>query len=366
MFKYLAEYTHLYGPLRMFDSITFRAAMAIVGAFIITLISAPFFIRALKSLRVVEDIEKPDSEKLQQLHSSKKHTPTMGGIIIVFAILISTFLFADLTNVYVVMALFSLLAFAGVGFIDDFVKLRGYGKSKGLSRRGKLIFQMGLAILIAMALSEVGDKRYISKILVPGTKMEEFFPDIGILYFPFFMLVLVGSSNAVNLTDGLDGLASGCTVLVSMTFMVIAYIVGHAGIAEYLRIPHVSFTGELTVFCGAMVGATLGFLWFNAHPARVFMGDTGSLALGASVGFVALAVKQEFVLLVAGGIFVWEALSVIIQISCCKITGKRPFRCAPYHHHLEFAGMHENHVVMRLWCVGVMLAALGLATLKMH
>jgi len=178
--------------------------------------------------------------------------------------------------------------------------------------------------------------------------------------------VVVSSSNAVNLTDGLDGLAAGCVVLVAGAYTVFAYVSGHAGVSEYLRIPHVSHTGELTVFCAAMVGATLGFLWFNAHPARVFMGDTGSLALGAAIGFVSLAVKQELVLLIAGGLFVWEALSVLLQIASCKLFGKRVFRCAPFHHHLEFSGWPENHVVVRFWCIGIMLAAAGLATLKMH
>ena len=180
------------------------------------------------------------------------------------------------------------------------------------------------------------------------------------------MLTVVGCSNAVNLTDGLDGLAAGCTIMVAATFTVLAYIVGHSELSEFLRIPHVNFSGELTVFCSAMIGATLGFLWFNAHPAKIFMGDTGSLALGACIAFVALAIKQELVLIIAGGIFVWEGLSVIIQVISCKLFNKRVFRCAPFHHHLEFSVWNENHVVVRLWCLGIMLAALGLATLKMH
>ncbi|MHC4870368.1 MAG: phospho-N-acetylmuramoyl-pentapeptide-transferase [Planctomycetota bacterium] len=367
MLKYLALLSEdYYGPLRVFESITFRSAIALVFAFVFTLIIAPLFIKALNGLRVIEDVGKPDSSILEKLHQDKKHTPTMGGIIIVISILLTTLLFADPANPYVVIALFSILSFAGLGFIDDFVKLRKIGKSSGLSRTSKIIIQLALSLLIAMALSKVGDKTYLSKLLVPGTKKETFFPDLGVFYFPFFMLVLIGSSNAVNLTDGLDGLAAGCTTLLALSFTVMAYVAGHNEIAEYLRIPYVQNSGELTIFCSAIVGATIGFLWFNAHPARIFMGDTGSLALGAAIGFVALAVKQELVLLIAGGIFVWEAISVILQISSCKLTGKRPFKCAPYHHHLEFSGMHENHVVMRLWCVAVMLAVLGIATLKMH
>jgi phospho-N-acetylmuramoyl-pentapeptide-transferase len=366
MLKFLAELEHVFGPLRVFESITFRSALALVAAFLATLATGPAFIAALDGLRVRENTENPDSRELAELHRGKRRTPTMGGIIIVMSILLSTFLFADIFNHYVVLALFSLLSFAGLGMVDDFVKLRQLGRHRGLSRGVKLGVQFVLAGLIGTALWQVGDPDHLTHLLVPGTKMADFFPDLGVLYYPFFMLVLMGTSNAVNLTDGLDGLATGCTLLVAATFAVIAYAVGHARIAAYLVIPHVSHSGELTVFCAAMVGAAIGFLWWNAHPARVFMGDTGSLSLGAGIGFVALAVKQELVLLVAGGIFVWEALSVILQIASCKLRGRRLFRCAPYHHHLEFSGWSENHVVVRFWCLGIMLAALGLATLKMH
>jgi phospho-N-acetylmuramoyl-pentapeptide-transferase len=350
----------------MFEYITVRTAVALVVAFFLTLLLGNAFIRALGSLRLLEDVDKPDSLTLAELHSKKKHTPTMGGIMIVNSILIATFLCADPQNAYVVMALFSLLSFAGLGLIDDYMKLRGLGRHQGLGRGGKLLGQGILAAILAMAISQVGDQDFLTHLLVPGTKMADFFPDLGWVYFLFFMVVMMGSSNAVNLTDGLDGLATGLTAMVALTFMVMAYAVGHAGACAYLKIPHINYTGELTIFCASMVGATLGFLWFNAHPARIFMGDTGSLALGGAVAFVALAIKQELVLLIAGGVFVFEALSVILQITSVKLTGRRIFRCAPFHHHLEFSGWNENHVVVRLWCVGIVLAAAGLATLKMH
>jgi phospho-N-acetylmuramoyl-pentapeptide-transferase len=366
MLKFLAEFEEVFGPLRVFDSITFRAALALVSAFLLTLLSGQAFIVALQGLRVLEDSGNPDSVQLSHLHQAKRHTPTMGGIMMIIAVLLSTFLFADPFNHYVVTGLFTLLSFAGVGMVDDVIKLRGLSRHRGLSRTTKILAQVLLAGIIGTALWQVGDERHLTRLVVPGVPIAEFLPDLGLLYYPFFILVLIGSSNAVNLTDGLDGLAAGCTALVAATFAVLAYAVGHAGLAGYLLIPHVTHSGELTIFCAALTGATLGFLWYNAHPARIFMGDTGSLALGASIGFVALAVKQELVLLLAGGIFVWEALSVILQIASCKFRGRRVFRCAPFHHHLEFSGWNENHVVVRLWLIGIMLAALGVATLKMH
>jgi phospho-N-acetylmuramoyl-pentapeptide-transferase len=366
MLKFLAGCEDIFGPLRVFESITFRSALALVGAFLLSLLSGSAFIAALASLRVTEDVENPDSVQLARLHRNKRFTPTMGGVMIIIAILLATFLFADPFNPYVVMALFSLLSFAGIGLADDFVKLRKIGRHRGLSRGTKIGLQVALAALVATALLQAGDGEHVTRLMTPGTKLADFYPDLGRLYIVLFVVVMVGSSNAVNLTDGLDGLAAGCVVLVAGCYTVLAYAVGHAEIAAYLRIPHVSYSGELTVFAAAMAGATLGFLWFNAHPARIFMGDTGSLALGAGIAFVALAVKHELVLVVAGGLFVWEALTVLLQIAGCKLFGRRPFRCAPYHHHLEFSGWPENHVVVRFWCVGIMLAAAGLATLKMH
>ncbi len=365
MLKYLANLEDLYGPLRVFDSITFRAAVGMVVAFLAALAAGPGFIRLLKRLRVTENMDKPDSAELEKLHHLKRDTPTMGGIILVCAIVVGGVLFADATSPYVWMTLVVLLAFATLGLVDDYVKLRRI-RPGGLARPVKLIAQFVLAAGACLMLCAFGDVRHVTHLLVPGTKMAEFYPDLGAMYAPFFLLVLVGSSNAVNLSDGLDGLAAGLVALVALTFTVLAYAAGHAEVSTYLRIPFVRHSGELTVLCATVVGATLGFLWFNAHPARVFMGDTGSLGLGAAIGFAALSVKQELVLLVCGGVFVVEAVSVLLQIASCRTRGKRLLRCAPFHHHLEFSGWHENHVVVRLWCIGIVLAALGLASLKMH
>ncbi|MFH0910292.1 MAG: phospho-N-acetylmuramoyl-pentapeptide-transferase [Planctomycetota bacterium] len=366
MCKWLARLEDVYGPLRVFDSITFRAALGMVSAFLIALLIGPRFIRFLSGLRVIEDVDKPHSATLEALHRDKGGTPTMGGLLLVSSILLGTLLFANLANPYVWAAVFALVGFAGLGFADDYVKLRRIGRHQGLRGWTKFGLQMLLALALAGMLCRWGDRAYATKIVLPGTKMETFLPDLGLFYVPFVMIVLAGVSNAVNLTDGLDGLAAGLTTLVTFTFMVLAYAVGHREIAGYLRIPHVAWSGELTVFCAITVGATLGFLWFNAHPARVFMGNTGSLALGGVIGFVALAIKQEFVLLIAGGVFVLEAISVILQVGSFQMTGRRLFRCAPFHHHLQFSGWKENHVVVRLWCIGIMLTALALATLKMH
>lgn len=366
MLKYLTLYSDWFGPLRVFDSITFRSALAVTIAYLFTVLAGGTFIRALRHFRVREDVNKPDSAHLHQLHSAKRNTPTMGGIIMVMAILIACVLCADPRSPYVILAIFTLLSFSGLGMIDDIVKLRRLGGRMGLTARQKLVAQTVLAFICGSALVRMGDPEHVTHMLIPAIKMSTWYPDLAWLYLPFFMLVLVGSCNAVNLTDGLDGLAAGCSLLVALCFTALTYIAGHAVFAEYLRVPSVAHCGELTVFVSAMAGATLGFLWYNANPARVFMGDTGSLALGASIGFVAMAVKQEFVLLIAGGIFVSEALSVIMQRLSFRFRGKRVFRCAPVHHHFQFAGWKENHIVVRFWCIGIVLATLGLATLKLH
>ena len=367
MLKYLVHYSDWFGPFRIFDSITFRSALALIIAYVFTVAIGRVMIRALQHFRVREDVKKPDSETLERLHSAKKDTPTMGGIIIIFAILTACIFCADPRSPYVTLAIFALLSFGFLGMVDDVVKLRGIGRHQGLSPRQKLLGQSVLALVCGMALIQMGDQEHVTRVLIPGMKMSEFYPDLRLLYLPFFMLVVVSSSNAVNFTDGLDGLAAGCSMMVAITFTAIVYIAGHAGFADYLRVPSVSQCGELTVFCAAMVGATMGFLWYNANPAQVFMGDTGSLALGASIGVVAAAVKQEFVLVIAGGIFVAEALSVILQrFTYRNFNKRRLFRCAPLHHHFQFGGSHENHIVVRFWCIGIVLATLGLASLKLH
>ncbi|MBN2711903.1 MAG: phospho-N-acetylmuramoyl-pentapeptide-transferase, partial [Planctomycetes bacterium] len=268
-------------------------------------------------------------------------------------------------NVVVLSCIGFMLAFGLLGMVDDYFKLRGLGK-QGLSKKQKLVVQFVLAAIGAAVFSTQYDPSITTRMLIPFTKWSDVNPDLGLLYYFLFVIVIVGCSNAVNLTDGLDGLASGCTIMVCVTYAVLSYVVGNAKICEFFRIPCVTDGGELAIMCAVMTGAVMGFLWFNAHPAQVFMGDTGSLALGAGIAFIALAIKQELVLVVAGGVFVVEALSVIIQVFSYKYTKRRVFKCAPFHHHLEFSGWHENKVVIRLWITGAILATLALATLKMH
>ncbi len=496
MIRFLADYCYWYGPLRVFDSITFRAMFGMALAFAVIALSGERFIRFLHSLQITEDVSKPHSETLASLHAKKVGTPTMGGLLIMVGMAACMLLVCDPTasallrssdivdagafcqqvtapgvagqvtpagrvwscltedgqavvkgvaasdgrldpdarhrlatainallvqkdfyepecfarvalpgdvvgmvrvgperllfrhlheanrkilsacfpellapprsaNPFVWMGVTVLVAFGLIGAADDYMKLRGLGR-QGLSKRQKFLAQCGVAALTAAVFSIEADSFSSTRLLLPFTKWAQTQPDMGILYYGLFALVIVACSNAVNLTDGLDGLASGCTIMVCLTYTVLAYIVGNAVMCTFFRIPHVAGSGELAIYCAVMVGAVMGFLWFNAHPAEVFMGDTGSLALGAGIGFVALVIKHEFVLLLAGGIFVVEAASVLIQVVSFRLTGRRVFKCAPFHHHLEFSGWHENKVVVRLWIVGAILSVLALATLKMH
>ena len=380
MFYYLWRLGDSGGLLRVaniFRYISFRAACAATVAFVLTLILAPRLIAYLKSRRLKEDTTKSDSEELNRRHSSKKDTPTMGGIVLLFATLLSSLLFARIDVPFVVLTLVVMLLFGAIGFVDDFVKLRT--EKKGMKGRTKFLLQVVVALLLVTLiqgeLSRAGvvDVHYISEdgTTPPGTSL--FFPFLKSLYIPlgaffvlFGVLVIVGSSNAVNLTDGLDGLAAGCSVFVCATFAVLSYVVGRSDFSSYLNIPYVSGAGELSIVCAALTGASLGFLWFNCYPAAVFMGDTGALALGASIGAVALIIRQELLLLVAGGIFAFETISVILQVLSFKLTGKRIFRIAPFHHHLEFGCKHENRVTIRMWIVAAFLALFTLSTLKMR
>jgi phospho-N-acetylmuramoyl-pentapeptide-transferase len=396
----LKELGGVWGLANVFKYISFRAACAAMSAFLLTIILAPRFINYLKSRQIKEDSTKSDSPELNERHSSKKDTPTMGGLILLFATLISCLLFARLDVLFVLLALVVLLLYGAVGFYDDYVKLRT--TKKGITSKTKLVLQIIVAFVIvsilqirfsepnavivpqpksqhnATAHEPSSSTDEISAIVeaqdtrnVPGTSF--FFPFLKGVYIPlgcffilFGVLVIIGSSNAVNLTDGLDGLAAGCSIFVFGTFAALSYIVGRSDFSHYLGIPYVPSAGELSVVCAAMTGATAGFLWFNCYPAAVFMGDTGSLSLGGVLGVVAVSIRQEALLLIAGGIFVFEALSVILQVASFKLTGKRIFRIAPFHHHLEFGGQHENRVTIRLWIVAAFLALLTLSTLKMR
>lgn len=345
----------------IFRYITFRAGMATLTAFVFSLLFAPVLIRQLKRFKVGEHIRKDDSAKLHELHRNKQDTPTMGGLLILGAIVISTMLWAEILNKYVLIALASTLWLGVTGFIDDYLK-QTRKKSKGLTATTKLTSQIVLGLILGIVLFL--DPQHSIRLELP------FLKDISLnldgLYILFVILVIAGSSNAVNLTDGLDGLAIGIAVMVAFTFCVLSYVTGNVKFSNYLLIPYLSGAGELTVFCASILGAGLGFLWFNCHPASIFMGDVGSLALGGALGTVALLIKKELLLIVVGGIFVLEALSVILQVGSFRIFKKRIFKIAPLHHHFQFLNWPENQVIVRFWIIAGLLALLTLVTLKIR
>lgn len=356
---------HLLYPLHnsisafnVFRYITVRSIGGAVTAFLVMLILGPWFIRRLKQHQIGQVVRDDGPET----HLAKQGVPTMGGVLILASITISTLLWAKLTNPLVWLMLFVILFFGFIGAIDDYQKIKKM-TSDGLSARGKLILQVfGASVVGLFVLLHPG---YDGLLSIPFLKNIQ--PDLSWFYVVFAIIVIVGASNAVNLTDGLDGLAAGPTVISASVYLVFSYLAGHVVLADYLQIPYVQGAGELAVFCGAMVGACLGFLWFNAYPAQIFMGDVGSLALGGALGGVAIIIKQEILLAIVGGIFVMEALSVIIQVGYFKYShGKRIFLMAPFHHHFEKKGWHETKVVVRFWIVSVILGLLALATLKIR
>lgn len=352
--------------LNVFSYITFRGIGAAATAFLISILFGNWVIRKLIALKFGQPIRTAEEvHKLFELHGAKKGTPTMGGLLIIGSILLATFLWARPTNPFVWLVLGSMLFLGAVGFYDDWLKVTKKSSS-GISSRLKFALQCLLALvftaffLLHPKLSELAQSLY-----VPFFK-EPIVTGMGLFTFVFFLLVIVGTSNAVNLTDGLDGLAIGCTATVASAYAALAYLAGNAKAAAYLQIPFVIYSGELAVVCAALLGACLGFLWWNAHPARVFMGDTGSLAIGGMLGAVAICCKQEILLVIVGGVFVLEALSVILQVGSFKLTGRRIFRMAPLHHHFELSGWKENTVIVRFWILSVLFALLGLATLKLR
>lgn len=343
--------------LNVFKYQTFRAMAAFVFSFAFVLIVQPWFIKKLKQFGVKGQ---PIREVGPKDHETKKGTPTMGGLVIIVAVFVSGLLFCELTNPYVWFALSVMALYAAVGFFDDWAKITRQN-SDGLSERQKMGYLVGIAFLSALILFIIG---FSTDISVPFLKEYEI--PLGWLFIPFVMLVMVGSSNAVNLTDGLDGLAIGPVMTVAATYGVFAYLAGNIKIAEYLQIPHVPGSGELAIILASLLAGGLGFLWYNTFPAQVFMGDTGSLALGGVIGLVAILVKQELVLVIAGGIFVIEAVSVIVQRYYYKLTKKRVFRMAPIHHHFELLGWAEPKIIVRFWIISLVLAVISLSTLKLR
>ena len=363
-------------PFRIFRYLTFRTAFASLTALLIALLIGPFVIEKLREFQIAQYIR----EEGPKAHQKKAGTPTMGGLLICIAILLPTLLWSDLSNPFIWLVMGSTLGFGAIGFADDYIKVVRR-RNLGLTARAKTGFQLMVSALVAVALILMQTQgSYSTHLMVPFVK--RFRPDLAIhalghiphlgvlafLPFVFFvMVVLVGSTNAVNLTDGLDGLAIGCTIIAAGALTVLTYVSGHVVFSDYLELQRMPLVGELTVFCGSMVGASIGFLWYNAHPAEVFMGDVGSLALGGAIGTVAVTIKQELLLPFIGGIFVLEAVSVILQVGSYKLRkGKRIFKMAPLHHHFELVGWSESKIITRFWIGALVFALFALTTLKLR
>jgi len=362
LFKILAEeYVNTFTILNLFSYISFRTGAAILTSLFFSLIFGQIII---KSLANIQPSGQPIRDDGPETHIIKKTgTPTMGGILIIMSILISVILWADLKNNFIYISVFSCLSFGFVGFYDDYKKIKT-NSSNGLKVRTRIIVQLIISLIIVYFIQKNLPISFSRSISFPFFK--NLIVDFGIFYFFIGIFVIIGSANAVNLTDGLDGLAIVPVMIVAMAFAFISYVSGNLIFSDYLQINYINGAGELSVFCGSIIGAALGFLWFNAPPAKVFMGDTGSLALGSSLGSSALMVKHEVVLAIVGGLFVLETFSVIIQILSFKITGKRIFMMAPLHHHFEKKGWAESTIVIRFWIITIVLAIIGLATLKIR
>jgi len=377
LYEFLYPLNRYWAPLRVlnvFQYITFRTAYASITALLISLFLGPWLINRLRDFHLGQNIR----EEGPKSHQKKAGTPTMGGVLIVVSIILPTLLWASLRNRYVWVAVLATFAYATVGFTDDYIKIV-HKRSLGLTGREKIGFQVLVSLAVAVFLLYLMNMHeYNTRLNVPFFKafsptllIESLFPTrfwfFGYLPFLIFVsVVIVGSSNAVNLTDGLDGLAIGCTLIASTALTALTYITGNARFSDYLDISYIRQAGELTIFCGSMVGASLGFLWYNAHPAEVFMGDVGSLALGGAIGTIAVIIKQELLLIFIGGVFVAEALSVMIQVASFKMRGKRVFKMAPLHHHFELVGWSESKVIIRFWIVSLILALFALSTLKLR
>ncbi len=346
-----------FSVLYVFKFITFRTIYAAITALVISFILGPWLIRTLSAMQIGQSIRRVGPES----HFKKEGTPTMGGTLILLAIVLPTILWADLTNLYVWVTLLVTIGFGAVGFVDDYRKVK-LKNSDGLSARAKMFWLLVITVAAGSLLYVYPE--FETTLAFPFFKGLQ--PDLGWLYIPFVVLVIVGAGNAVNLTDGLDGLAIGPMIIASGTYLLFAYLAGNAKLSTYLQISSVQGAGELSIICGAMVGAGLGFLWFNTYPAQVFMGDVGSLSLGGALGTIAVITKQEMVLVIVGGIFVVEALSVIFQVISFRLWGKRIFRMAPIHHHFELKGWPEPKIIVRFWIISIILALVALSTLKLR
>jgi len=349
----------IFSPFNVFRYITVRTALAVVTALLISILLAPWIIERLKKFSFTQYV-RDDGPKT---HLNKTGTPTMGGILILSSVILSVLMWGNLSNKFIWIMLLATVGFGFIGLADDYLKIIKQN-AKGLRACYKFGYQIALALVIGLLLYYNPHDTYASKLSIPFFK--KWLIDMGWFYIPFSILVIIGSSNAVNLTDGIDGLAIGLVAIATLANGALVYISGHSGFARYLQVLYLPGTGELTVFCGAMFGAALGFLWYNSYPAEVFMGDVGSLGLGGALGTLAIITKHEIVLAVVGGIFVLETISVVLQVASFKLTGRRIFKMAPLHHHFELKGWSEPKVIVRFWIIGIVLALLSLSTLKLR
>ena len=360
LYSFLSSLAENYSFLNVFKYITFRTGLAVITSFMIVFLIGEPLIKIFKKNQISGPIRQDGPID----HIIKKSaTTTMGGLIIILGIFFRTFLWADLSNTYVLTVIFISIGFGLLGFIDDLLKIK-QKNSRGLNSILKLLGQVTISLIAIYILLEHSEHKFLNNLYFPFFK--NLILPMGIFFIPFSLFVIVGASNAVNLTDGLDGLATVPVMLVALSYTLISYVVGNTIFAEYLKIPYVQNSGELSIFCGAIFGSCLGFLWYNAPPAKIFMGDTGSLSLGGSLGAVAIIVKHEIVLAIIGGLFVLETVSVIIQVLSFKLTGKRVFMMAPIHHHFEKKGWPESTIVIRFWIIAIILALIGLTTLKLR
>jgi phospho-N-acetylmuramoyl-pentapeptide-transferase len=360
LYNFLISLVEQYSALNVFRYLTFRTGLSVMSSMIIVFAIGAPFIKFIESKKITGPIR--EDGPLDHI-IKKEGTPTMGGLLILIGILFGTLLWADLSNIYIWVLLLVATSFGLLGFIDDYLKIK-HNNSRGISSKMKISLQILLSVIAVVLLLEFGNNAHITNLYFPFLKNLTL--HLGLFFIPFAIFIIVGSSNAVNLTDGLDGLATVPVILVALSFTLICYVVGNTVFSEYLQIPYIADVGESSIFCGSIVGSCLGFLWYNAPPAKIFMGDTGSLSLGGSLGAVSIIAKHEIVLGIIGGLFVLETASVIIQVISFKLTGKRVFMMAPLHHHFEKKGWAESTVVIRFWIISIILALIGLATLKLR